>query len=125
MTYLLDVSSLIAAIWQDHPDHAKVDLWIPGKSLATCPISELGFLRISTHPKAINAPVGNARSLLDRFLRSQHCAFVPDDMPALECRSSRSESTTDLYLAELASKHAMKLAALDQRIAHPTVEVIG
>jgi hypothetical protein len=38
---------LIAAIWRDHQDQAKVEAWLRGKQTATCPISELGFLRIS------------------------------------------------------------------------------
>ena len=69
MRYLLDVNALIAAVWKDHVDHAKADSWVAGKDLATCPLSELGFLRVSTQPKAIGATMRDARKLLDDFLR--------------------------------------------------------
>jgi predicted nucleic acid-binding protein len=39
MTFLLDVNMLIAAIWEEHADHARVNAWLPGKKTATCPIS--------------------------------------------------------------------------------------
>jgi hypothetical protein len=48
VTYLLDVNMLIAAIWQDHEDQSKVETWLGRKQTATCPISELCFLRISS-----------------------------------------------------------------------------
>jgi len=49
MRYLLDISTLLAAIWQTHSAHEKVDAWLKGKLLVVCPFSELGFLRISTN----------------------------------------------------------------------------
>ncbi len=48
MIYLLDVNMLIAAILQDHEDQPMVEAWLRGKQTATCPISELCFLRISS-----------------------------------------------------------------------------
>jgi len=55
MKHLLDVNVLLAAIWQRHPDFPKADAWLIGRQVATCPLSELGFLRVSTAPKALNA----------------------------------------------------------------------
>jgi len=49
--YLLDVNVLLAAIWKNQPDHTKADAWVQGKGLATCPLSELGFLRITQRQK--------------------------------------------------------------------------
>ena len=51
MKHLLDVNVLLAAIWQRHPDFAKADAWLPGRKVATCALSELGFLRISTNKR--------------------------------------------------------------------------
>jgi hypothetical protein len=48
VTYLLDFNMLIAAIWRDHQDQPNVETWLRHKQTATCPISELGFLRISS-----------------------------------------------------------------------------
>jgi predicted nucleic acid-binding protein len=46
--YLLDVNVLLAAMWASHPQHAKAFAWLTGKSVVLCPLTELGFLRIST-----------------------------------------------------------------------------
>lgn len=46
------------------------------------------------------------------------------DLPALESSPETSAQVTDIYLAELASRHGMKLATLDASIKHPAVEGI-
>jgi predicted nucleic acid-binding protein len=61
MKYLLGVNALLAAILAIHSRHQVADTWLRRKLLATCPLSELGFLRISTHPKAYNLPMAIAR----------------------------------------------------------------
>jgi predicted nucleic acid-binding protein len=126
MRFLLDISALLAAIWQTHSLHAKADAWVVGKELAICPLSELGFLRISTHPKGpFRASMGDARLLLTDFLDKHDCAFIPADLPGLQSRAGNSETVTDCYLAELAASHAMKLATLDRRIRHKAAQMIA
>ena len=126
MIYLLDISLLLAAIWRTHSLHAKADAWLIGKELAVCPLSELGFLRISTHSKGpFRAGMADARFLLDDFLRKNHCAFIPADLAGLESQAANSEVVTDCYLADLAARHAMKLATLDGRIRHKAAETVG
>jgi len=124
MRYLLDVNALIAVIWRNHPDHSKADVWLEGKDLATCPLSELGFLRISTNPKALNADMAISRRLLKAFLQKHTSQFLPDDLLALKCSAQKSEQVTDCYLAELAASNGMKLATLDAGIMHAAVQVI-
>ena len=68
MKYLLDVNVLLAAIWANHSRHSETFTWLAGKSVAVCPLSELGFLRISTNKRVIGASMEQARSLLERFL---------------------------------------------------------
>ena len=60
MKHLLDVNVLLAAIWVNHSRHAEVFGWLVGKGLVVCPLGELGFLRISTNKRAINAPMVEA-----------------------------------------------------------------
>jgi hypothetical protein len=122
--YLLDVNALIAVIWTDHSSHAAVESWIKGKDLATCPLSELGFLRISTNPKALGATMPDARRLLQDFSSKHHVEFVPADLPALRSSARKSEDVTDCYLAELADSKAMKLATLDKGVMHAAAELI-
>ena len=123
MKYLLDVNALIAAIWKNHPDHTKA-AWLEGKELATCPLSQLGFLRVSTNPKALNSDMATARQLLETFLRKHRSQFVADDLAPLKSSAQKSEQVTDSYLAELATIKGMKLATLDQGIAHGAVEIM-
>jgi predicted nucleic acid-binding protein len=120
----MDVNLLIAAIWSTHTNHQKADAWTQGKELATCPISELGFLRISTHPKGLNCDMAGARTLLEDFLSKHSVEFVPSNLPGLKSRATSSVEVTDMYLAELASARGMKLATLDTGIRHSAVERI-
>lgn len=125
MKHLLDVNVLLAAIWQQHPDFSKADAWLAGRQVATCPLSELGFLRVSTAPKALNADMAASRQLLRAFLEKHQAEFIPADLPALKATPRKSEEVTDLYLAELAASNGMKLATFDGRIKHAAVEVIN
>ena len=126
MIYLLDVNVLIAAIWQDHQDQPRVEAWLRGKQTATCPISELGFLRISsgdTFP--FRAEPQPCRNALAEFVRKHSCRFIPDDFSPQRIAAESSRQFTDLYLAELAERHRMKLATLDTRIFHRATEVVS
>lgn len=122
--YLLDVNVLLAAIWQNHPHHAKATAWLPGRTVLLCPIAELGFLRISTQ-KLINAPMEKARRLLETFARERKAERIADDLPALDSHPAKTEQVTDLYLANLADKHGARLATFDRDIPHIAVDVIG
>lgn len=124
MKYLLDVNALIAAIWKNHPDHSAADTWIATKEIATCPISQLGFLRVSSNPKALNADMATARQLLEAFLQKHQPEFLSDDLSPLNSPATKSEQVTDLYLAELAASKGMKLATLDRGISHRAVELV-
>ena len=125
MKYLPDVNVLLAAIWSNHSQHATTFAWLDGKEIVLCPLCELGFLRISTNKKAINAPMEKARELLRRFAAERRAERVPDDLPALDSRSATSEQVTDHYLADLAASHGLKLATLDEGIRHPAVVLVA
>ncbi len=122
--HLLDVNVLLAGIWQGHPNYSKAFAWLSGKTIMLCPITELGFLRVSTNKRAINAPMERARELLERFARERKAERIADDLPALQSQAATSEEVTDLYLAALAQKHGARLATFDAGIKHAVVEVI-
>ena len=124
MKYLLDINVLLAAIWANHPLHSSADTWLAGKSIAICPIAELGFLRISTNKKAIAAPMKDARKALEKFLADTKPTHLPDDVPALDSNPETSDQVTDHYLATLAARHGCKFATFDRNINHTSVEVI-
>jgi hypothetical protein len=125
MKYLLDVNVLVAAIWDGHEHHADVWAWLPGKHVTLCPLAELGFLRISTLPKFFNFSMEDARRGLGKFRADRKAALIPDGLDVLKSHPRTSSQVTDYYLADLAAKHGLKLATFDERINHPSIELIA
>lgn len=125
MKYLLDINLLLAGIWKNHSQHAKAFNWLAGKALVLSPLSELGFIHVSTNPKAINAPMDKTRELLRQFQKERQTEHIPDDLPALASSAKTSPQVTDYYLAALADRHGLRLATLDEGIKHPAAEVVN
>jgi toxin-antitoxin system PIN domain toxin len=125
MKFLLDVNALLAAILAGHSRHQAVNAWLKAKAVATCPLTELGFIRISSSPKAYNVSMALARQSLEAFKTTHKTEFIPDDIPALNSSARSSGEVTDCYLAELASSKGLKLATLDTGIAHAASEIIS
>lgn len=125
MTYLLDVSVLLALLYKRHAHHQRVSDWDrSGVKLAVCPLSQLGFLRISTQP-VFGATVKDARKALREWREKRKPEFIACDMDALDTQApSVGSKTTDFYLASLAEQRGMALATLDEGIAHKAVFVI-
>jgi predicted nucleic acid-binding protein len=124
MTYLLDVSTLLAWLWSDHEFHRRVMAWQRGKTVATCPLTELGFLRISSQP-AFGATLEEARELLAAWHQRVKPEPVPCDLAVLESqRAPVSSKTTDFYLASLAEKRGMAWATLDEGVTHRAAFVV-
>jgi predicted nucleic acid-binding protein len=123
MTYLLDVSTVLALLWENHVNHTRVKDWESAEMVAVCPITELGFLRISN--QAFNATMEDARRALATWLARRKPQFVPCDERVLAGPKAPSGGkTTDFYLAHLAQAHGMKLATLDENVSHPSAYVI-
>jgi uncharacterized protein len=126
MRHLLDVNVLLASIWTVHSHYPAADAWLKGKRVVVCPLVELGFLRISTNPKApFNVSMTDARKALEKFLSETSAARIPDDVPALDSKADKSDQVTDCYLADLAAKHGLKLATFDTGLKHPSATIIG
>ena len=125
MKHLLDVNLLLAAIWQHHPHHAAAATWLAGKQVTLCPIAELGFIRISTNPKAYGATMEKSRTLLELFAKERKAVHIADDLPALDANPCTSDQVTDHYLAALAEKHNLKLATFDTGIKHAAVVIVS
>ena len=123
MTYLLDVNTLIALGHAAHVHHERVARWVatlgPDHALATCSITELGFVRVS--PQARLSPhVAAACDLLARLRASTRPPFVrlTDDLgaDALPSWVDTPAATTDGHLSALAVRRAGQLVTLDQGI---------
>lgn len=62
---------------------------------------------------------------LREFHRTDKPGFIAADLSALELPDFKAaRQSTDVYLAELARKHGLKFATFDERIQHPSVELI-
>jgi toxin-antitoxin system PIN domain toxin len=127
--WLLDVNTLIAALVAAHEHHERVTAWLStlpaGDGLATCSITELGFVRVLNQAPHLRVPVKDSLRLLERFRgnRARKVVQFEDDRSAVELprwvKSARH--VTDGHLAGLAERHGGRLATLDAGIPKATV----
>lgn len=117
MSALLDVCFLLACGWQSHARHAEARRWLETQSsFSTCPLSQLGFLRVSVSP-AYRASWEDAQTVLQELLNLPGAKFVADDVPTkLLPVLSNSQEVTDAYFVALAKAHHLKLATLDDAL---------
>lgn len=126
MIFLLDVNALLAYHYPKHAHHARTRDWLSrlraecgeDVTLATCPITELGFVRVGSGPAALATSVETARVDLRVLKSKESMHFIPDDIPERELPDwvRKPAQTTDGYLLALAKKHDGQLATLDRFI---------
>jgi hypothetical protein len=122
VTWLLDVSVLVARVVQTHEHQQRVTAWWPGHAIAVCPITELGFPRVAC---ALGFAMNDARKSLESFLNTESPRFIPCDRRALESATVvPARKTTDIYLADLAASRGWRLITLDSGIEHPAAELV-
>lgn len=126
MRYLLDVNALVAFGFLQHEFHERVARWVRAMAsggipeLATCSITELGFVRVLAQAPQYGFTVAQACALLLR-LKSEtrlRFTFVPDDrdLSQLPGWVKTPKQITDGHLAGLAKAHGVILATVDGRI---------
>jgi len=127
--FLLDINLLLALAWPTHPQHNAAHRWLSGistaDSWATCPITQCGFVRISSNPKFTPDALAPAAAivLLETIVKQPAHTFWQDDvaitdsihMPRKALQGHRQ--ITDAYLFALSKSRGGKLATLDQGIA--------
>lgn len=127
MFYLLDINVLIASADPAHQFHAAFNIWYASKrlpSLATCPITENGFLRIYGHPDYPGGPGSPAlaRAPLMAIRNRPTSIFLADDVSLLDksrfiqWKNATPKQLTDMYLLGLALRHQGKFASFDREI---------
>lgn len=120
MTYLLDVNALLALGYAGHVDHDRVARWVAALTradvLATCSITELGFVRIAPQAK-LSPGAAASHQLLVQIRASTRPPFVRlmDDLGAdtLPTWADTPGATTDGHLSALAARRGAKLVTLD------------
>lgn len=127
MSFLLDINVLIARVDPNHEFHAAARTWMKrhaGAPLATCPLTENGFLRIYGHPKYPGGPGSPEKARQDllviRALPTHH--FVADSLSLADTaqfptlRNLAPKYLADLYLLALASANELKFATFDHGV---------
>ncbi|MCW1922261.1 hypothetical protein OKA05_06830 [Luteolibacter arcticus] len=126
MIRLADIPVLIALADPRHEHHAAARSWLaahPGMGLATCVLTENGFLRIYGHPSYPHGPGSPEKALLDlkayRARRGYHflpCDLSFDDPSLTSLAGLTPQRLTDVYLVALALKYGIRFATLDANI---------
>ena len=127
------MSNLLMALrWENHEEHARARRWRRGvPEFATCPLGQLGFARISSHPMlGYGLSPATAFQVLRRFLADPRHRFVPDDLGGEEhsLRTDRihgANHVTDHYLAALARRHRLSLVTFDEPLIRAFAEESG
>ena len=126
MRYLLDVNALVALGFLQHEFHERIARWVRWLAsrgipeLATCPITELGFVWVLAQAPQYGFTVAHARNVLLRLKggKTLKFTFIPDDhdVSQLPAWVKSGKQTTDGHLVQLAATKGVILATLDGRI---------
>jgi uncharacterized protein len=123
MKYLLDVNALVALGFVEHEFYERVFTWLRAlgePEIATCSITELGFVRISVQVSRYGLTVPEARALLVRLKATNRLnfTFIPDnlDVSRLPDWVKAPNQITDGHLSQLARANGAVLATLDRKI---------
>jgi toxin-antitoxin system PIN domain toxin len=126
--YLLDVNLLIALAWPNHVHHELAHRWFRehrSEGWATCPVTQSGFVRVSSNRRAIaqaRTPA-EAIALLQRIVALPHHEFWTDDVAIAVSEHVAPQSllthgqVTDAHLIALALGRGGRLATLDAGIS--------
>jgi len=122
---LFDVNVLVALAWPNHVHHAPAKEWFSAhhaEGWATCPVTESGFVRVSSNPRATPEAKSPAEALflLRQMVGLDGHHFWVDDISI--ARSDLIDSSkllghrqvTDAHLLALAMRHGGRLVSFDR-----------
>lgn len=124
-TALLDVNILTALLWPAHEHHDASHRWFGSRGRAgwaTCPLTQLGFVRIVSNPSfsrdALLPP--RAVALLEENLAHPAHEFWADDLQVpvavqgIAASLQGHKQLSDAYLLAIAVRHKGVLATFDR-----------
>ena len=129
ITALPDVNLLIALAWPNHQHHLTARSWFMEEGQAdwaTCPMTQAGFVRISSNPVIIEDTASPlvAKELLTHLTARPGHRFWPDDLDFSQTGAlpgslfQGHRQVTDAYLVLLAQAHNGRLVTLDRALAN-------
>jgi uncharacterized protein len=144
-TWLLDANLLIAMTHAGHVHHADAQTWfrtVPNRRWATCALTQLAFVRLSSNPRVTgdtSVSVAQVMQALEALTSHGDHEYWNDAPTPLHLASFSNPAlvshrqVTDAYLLELAHSRSQRLATLDRGLAafavatglESTVEWIG
>lgn len=120
---LLDVNFLVALGWPNHIHHEAARKWFARHAnggWATTPVTEVGFVRVSSNPHVIPMAVSpaTALSVLDRMCGLGGHRFWPDSAQLVDphldlSRLAAHNQVTDAHLVVLAAGMGGRLVTFD------------
>ena len=121
---LLDVNALVALAWDTHVHHEAMAVWFDERTgpWATCPVSEAGFVRISSNPKVLAGALSadEARSVLAELREIGEHRFLVSDVSMTDADVPRivgHRQVTDALLLTVARRAGVPLVTFDGAIA--------
>ncbi|HET6506321.1 MAG TPA: TA system VapC family ribonuclease toxin [Baekduia sp.] len=123
--HILDVNALVALAWDSHVHHHVMRRWFranAARGWATCPITESGFVRVSSNPKVLPHPISVdvAREVLLGLRQAETHRFVPDDVSLVDDdvpAIAGHRQVTDVHLLVLARRAEARLLTFDAGLA--------
>jgi toxin-antitoxin system PIN domain toxin len=118
---LLDVNALVALAWDSHVHHAAMRAWFAANGSAgwaTCPVTESGFVRVSSNPKVLPTAIGveAARGVLSALRAVAGHRFLGDDVSLTDAdvpSVAAHRQVTDAHLLALARRRGIRLVTFD------------
>jgi uncharacterized protein len=121
---LLDVNALVALAWDSHVHHAAMRAWFETNGSvgwATCPITESGFVRVSSNPVVLPSAIGvdAARGVLSALRAHPNHRFLTDNVSMTDSgvpAIAGYRQVTDAHLLTLARRCGARLVTFDASI---------
>jgi toxin-antitoxin system PIN domain toxin len=121
---LLDVNALVALAWDSHVHHAAMRAWFTANGSAgwaTCPLTESGFVRVSSNPIVLPSAIGvdSARGVLSALHAHPGHRFLTDDVSMGDSDVpviAGYRQVTDAHLLTLARRGGVRLVTFDSSI---------
>ena len=122
---LLDVNALVALVWDSHVHHVRMRAWFDrrGRSgWSTCPVTESGFVRVSSNPKVLPSPatIGATLGVLSALRRAKGHRFLADEVSMVDPdlpRIAGHRQVTDAHLLTIARRHRTRVVTFDAELA--------
>lgn len=122
---LVDINILTALLWPTHEHHGAAHRWFDrrgSRPWATCPLTQLGFVRIVSNPAFSPdalSPVDAVTLLAENLAHPEHEFWadgldVPAAVKGIDATLQGYRQLTDAYLLALAHRRKGVLATFDR-----------